>query len=98
MDNITIEVWDTTGNKKQLVDISQEIERNISGYLFTITLMNAAVGLLTGLAAYLFGMSDAILWGVAAFLLNYFQVIFQHTRVSHNHRSTWLESKINPGT
>jgi predicted PurR-regulated permease PerM len=69
-----VEIIPKLRNKKQLVDISQEIERNISGYLFTITLMNAAVGLLTGLAAYLFGMSDAILWGVAAFLLNYLPI------------------------
>ncbi len=66
-----VEIIPKLSNKKQLVEISQEIERNISGYLFTITLMNAAVGLLTGMAAYLFGMSDPILWGVAAMLLNY---------------------------
>jgi predicted PurR-regulated permease PerM len=69
-----VEILPKLSNKKQLVDISQEIERNISGYLFTITLMNAAVGLFTGLAAYLFGMSDPILWGVAAFLLNYLPI------------------------
>jgi predicted PurR-regulated permease PerM len=69
-----VEIIPKLSNKKQLVDISQEIERNISGYLFTITLMNAAVGLLTGLAAYLFGMSDPILWGVVAFLLNYLPI------------------------
>jgi predicted PurR-regulated permease PerM len=69
-----VEIIPKLRNKKQLVDISQEIERNISGYLFTITLLNAAAGLLTGLAAYLFGMSDAILWGVAAFLLNYLPI------------------------
>jgi len=69
-----VEIIPKFSNKKQLVDISQEIERNISGYLFTITLMNAAVGFLTGLAAYLFGMSDPILWGVAALLLNYLPI------------------------
>ena len=69
-----VEILPKMSNKKQLVEISQEIERNISGYLFTITLMNAAVGILTGLAAYLFGMSDPILWGVAALLLNYLPI------------------------
>ena len=70
-----VEILPKMSNKKQLVEISQEIERNISGYLFTITLMNAAVGILTGLAAYLFGMSDPILWGVAAMLLNYLPIL-----------------------
>ena len=37
--------------------------------------MNAGVGLLTGLAAYLFGISDPILWGVAALLLNYLPIL-----------------------
>jgi predicted PurR-regulated permease PerM len=69
-----VEILPKLSNKKQLVEISQEIERNISGYLFTITLMNAGVGLFTGLAAYLFGMSDPVLWGVAAFLLNYLPI------------------------
>jgi predicted PurR-regulated permease PerM len=69
-----VEIIPKFSNKKQLVDISQEIERNISGYLFTITLMNASVGFFTGLAAYLFGMSDPILWGVAALLLNYLPI------------------------
>jgi predicted PurR-regulated permease PerM len=69
-----VEIIPKFRNKKQLVEISQEIERNISGYLFTITLMNAAVGVLTGLTASLFGMSDPILWGVAAFLLNYLPI------------------------
>jgi predicted PurR-regulated permease PerM len=69
-----VEIIPKFSNKKQLVDISQEIERNISGYLFTITLMNAGVGFFTGLAAYLFGMSDPILWGVAALLLNYLPI------------------------
>ena len=69
-----VEILPKLSNKKQLVEISQEIERNISGYLFTITLMNAGVGLFTGLAAYLFGMADPVLWGVAAFLLNYLPI------------------------
>jgi predicted PurR-regulated permease PerM len=69
-----VEVIPKFSNKKQLVAISQEIEQKISGYLFTITLMNSAVGLLTGMAAYLFGMADPILWGVAALLLNYLPI------------------------
>jgi predicted PurR-regulated permease PerM len=70
-----VEIIPKLSNKKQLVDISQEIERNISGYLFTITLMNAAVGLATGVACWLLGMSDPVLWGVVAFLLNYLPIL-----------------------
>lgn len=69
-----VEVLPTLSNKKRLVDITQEIARNIAGYLLTITAMNAAVGILTGLAAYLYGLDAPILWGVVAFLLDYLPI------------------------
>ena len=70
-----VEILPTLSNKKQAVDISHEIESNISGYLVTISLMNAAVGVATGLAAYFCGLSDPILWGSVAFLLNYIPIL-----------------------
>ena len=47
------------------------IQENISVYLVTVTLMNAAVGVATGLAMWACGLGDPVLWGAAAFLLNY---------------------------
>jgi len=55
-----VEILPTLSNKKQAVDISREIESNISRHLVTISLMNAAVGVATGIAAY-FGLSDPVL-------------------------------------
>jgi predicted PurR-regulated permease PerM len=52
-----------------------EIENNISRYLLTITLMNALVGLFAGLAVWLLGMPDPLLFGTLAFLLNYIPII-----------------------
>jgi predicted PurR-regulated permease PerM len=69
-----VEVLPKLSNKKRLVDIAQEITRNIGGYLLTITAMNAAVGILTGLAAYLFGLDAPVLWGAVAFLLNFLPI------------------------
>jgi predicted PurR-regulated permease PerM len=66
-----VEILPTLSDKKQAVEILREIESSISGYLGTISVMNATVGLATGLAAYLCGLSDPILWGTIAFLLNY---------------------------
>ncbi len=57
------------------MDISQQIERDISGYLFTITMMNAGVGVATGIVVYLTGLGDPLLWGTLVFLLNYIPVI-----------------------
>src|SRR6185312_15459872 len=52
-----------------------EITRNISGYLDTISLMNGAVGIATGFATYMCGLSNPILWGVLAFVLNYILIL-----------------------
>ena len=66
-----IEILPTMTDKKQAVAISNEIQRTVSGYLATITLMNLAVGLLTGIAAYFCGLGDPLMWGAIAFLLNF---------------------------
>lgn len=70
-----VEILPTLGNKKQAVEIAREIETNISGYLATITLMNLAVGVATGIAVYWCGLSDPILWGAISFLLNYIPIL-----------------------
>ena len=70
-----VEILPTLSNKKQAVEISREIESNISSYLATISFMNLGVGVLTGLAAYLCGLSDPILWGTVAFLLNFVPIL-----------------------
>ncbi len=61
--------------KKHVVYIMTEIERNVSRYLGTITAINASVGVLTGLAVYACGIADPVLWGTAAFLLNYIPIV-----------------------
>jgi predicted PurR-regulated permease PerM len=66
-----IEILPTLSDKKQAVELSREIERNISSYLVTITIMNIAVGVLTGIASYFCGLSDPILWGAVALFLNF---------------------------
>jgi predicted PurR-regulated permease PerM len=66
-----VEVLPTLRDKKQAVSIFNGIELHISDYLLTITLMNAGVGVATGLTAYFCGLSDPMLWGTVAFLLNY---------------------------
>ena len=61
--------------KKHAVYITHEIERNVSGYLATITGINAAVGVITWCAMYLCGIPDPLLWGTLAFLLNYIPMV-----------------------
>jgi predicted PurR-regulated permease PerM len=70
-----VEILPTFSNKRQAVDISQQIQEDISAYLVTITAMNAAVGVTTAVAMYLCGLGDPLLWGTTAFLLNYIPII-----------------------
>ena len=70
-----VEILPTFSNKRQAVDISQQIQEDISAYLVTITAMNAAVGVTTAFAMYVCGLGDPLLWGTTAFLLNYIPIL-----------------------
>jgi len=70
-----VEVLPHFRNKRQAVDIAQQIESDIAAYLVTITVMNAGVGIATGIVAAACGLDDPVLWGVIAFLLNYVPIL-----------------------
>ena len=70
-----VEILPGLPEKKRAVSIATEVERNISGYLATITLMNLLVGTANGLSIWAFGLPDPLLWGTAAFLLNYIPIL-----------------------
>jgi predicted PurR-regulated permease PerM len=66
-----VEVLPRFSDKRQAVEIAQQVEHDMSIYLVTISLMNMAVGTATGLMAWAIGLGDPLLWGAVAFLLNY---------------------------
>jgi predicted PurR-regulated permease PerM len=70
-----VEILPRFSSKRQVVEISQQIESDITAYLVTITIMNATVGIAMGLAMWLTGVGDPILWGTVAFLLNYVPIL-----------------------
>ena len=70
-----VELLPTFRQKRQAIDISQQIESDISAYLVTVSIMNLAVGVIVGIAMYFCGMSDPLLWGVLALLLNYVPIL-----------------------
>src|ERR1017187_4751857 len=70
-----VEILPRFSSKRQAVEISQQISSDISAYLVTITIMNAAVGVATALTMWLTGVGDPILWGTVAFLLNYVPIL-----------------------
>jgi predicted PurR-regulated permease PerM len=58
-------------DKKRAVEIIRETEEHVSTYLLTVTLVNAGLGVATGLAMYILGMPNPLLWGVMVGLLNF---------------------------
>ena len=57
--------------KKRALKIVRDVEDNVSRYLFTITLINASLGLVIGTLLFLYGMPGAVLWGVIAAVANF---------------------------
>jgi len=76
-----VEILPSFSSKRQAVQISQQVESDISAYLVTITIMNLAVGVVTGALMWLTGVGDPVLWGTLAFLLNYLPIIGPTTGV-----------------
>ena len=77
-----VEILPRFRDKRQAVEISEAIERDISVYLLTITVINAVVGVAAGVVMWLFGVPGAPLWGVAAFCLNYVPILGPFTGVA----------------
>ncbi len=51
--------------------IARRVQRDLSRYIGTVTLVNFALGACTALAVYLLGLPDALLWGIMACMLNF---------------------------
>lgn len=58
-------------HQADLRELLNDVERNLSSYLATITLINAMLGVVIGIGMYFLGMPTPYLWGVLAALLNF---------------------------
>lgn len=65
----------TVDGRKSVVCIVNDIERNVSRYLGSITLISCVMGVLTGLLMYALGMPNPVLWGALAAVLNFLPYI-----------------------
>lgn len=61
----------TMKDKKRGLRMAKEVERAVSHYLLTITLINAGLGVVVGLAMFAVGMPNPALWGAMAAALNF---------------------------
>ena len=62
-------------DKRQAVDIVREIEGHLFLYLSTVTCINLGLGTLVGVAMYLLGMPNPILWGAMAALVTFIPIL-----------------------
>jgi predicted PurR-regulated permease PerM len=70
-----VEILPSFAEKRQAVEITLHIERNVSAYLITVTLINFIVGLLTFGIMAACGVANPLLWGVIAFALNFVPIL-----------------------
>ena len=57
--------------KKRALRVIYDVERQVSRYLFTITLINAGLGVAIGTGLWLYGMPNPVMWGCIAAILNF---------------------------
>jgi predicted PurR-regulated permease PerM len=57
--------------KLRFLKIMRDIERNLAGYLTVVTIINAVLGTIVALGAWLLGYPNPVIFGVVAALLNY---------------------------
>jgi predicted PurR-regulated permease PerM len=70
-----IKVLPQLKDKKRAVTIARETEAGVSAYLFTMTLLNIAEGVVVAVAMALLGVPNPVLWGVLAVVLEYIPYI-----------------------
>jgi predicted PurR-regulated permease PerM len=66
-----VHVMPTLGDKKRAVEISHEIQQNISNYLFSVTLINIGLGVIVSAGLYFMGVPNAAMWGIFVAILNF---------------------------
>jgi predicted PurR-regulated permease PerM len=66
-----VHVMPTLSDKKRAVEISHEIQQNISNYLFSVSLINIGLGLVVSGGLWFMGVPNAAMWGMFVAVLNF---------------------------
>jgi predicted PurR-regulated permease PerM len=70
-----VEILPRFKDKRQAVELSLHIERDVSAYLLTVACINAIVGIATGCVMWACGVANPVLWGAVAFVLNFVPIL-----------------------
>jgi len=66
-----VSVLPSLQDRKLAVEISHQIEQDVSAYLLTVTIVNVCSGAAVGAGLYLLGLPNSFLWGVMAGFLHF---------------------------
>ena len=66
-----VHVMPTLRDKKRAVEISHEIQQNISNYLFSVSLINIGMGVSVGGGLYFLGVPNSAMWGLFVAVVNF---------------------------
>jgi predicted PurR-regulated permease PerM len=66
-----VRVMPTLSDKKRAVEISHDVQQNISNYLFSVTIINVGLGVLVSGGLYWLGVPNALMWGALVAALNF---------------------------
>ncbi len=66
-----VRVMPTLSDKKRAIEISREIQSNISNYLFWVALINIGLGSVASVGFYFMGVPNAAMWGMLVAVLNF---------------------------
>lgn len=70
-----IQSFTRLSEKKRALRVVYDVEREISRYLFTVAIINTAVGVAVGLGLWALGLPNALVFGVIAGVLNFLPYI-----------------------
>jgi len=72
---VLVAFFDERDARLRMLKIMNDIEHNLTGYLSVVAVINIAVGICGGFAAWIAGLPDPIAWAVLGFILNFIPYI-----------------------
>lgn len=72
---VLVVFFDEREARLRTLKIMNDIEHNLTGYLSIVAMINVAIGIGGGIAAWVAGLPDPLAWAVLAFILNFIPYI-----------------------
>lgn len=68
---VVVVFFDEREARLRTLKIMNDIEHNLTGYLSVVAIINVAIGICGGVAAWVAGLPDPMAWAVLGFILNF---------------------------